>query len=63
MLTETDHVATTQPPGTTQQRATLHLNGGAQDLAHRVRSRFRSPKPTARISSRSGSQARNPSTP
>lgn len=41
-------------------RPTLHLRGGAKNLAKRVRSRYRTPRPNARISFRAPSMAPNP---
>jgi len=63
MLIPVDPVSTSLSSAAKERRATLHRNCGAHDLARRVRSRYRTPRPTARISSRSGSAARTPSPP
>jgi hypothetical protein len=46
------------PPQAT--RSTLHLQRAAPNLLQRVCSRYRSPKPTTRISTRPTSMARDP---
>jgi hypothetical protein len=53
MYTSTEHDCTslTLPPA--KARPTLHLSCGAENLSKRVCSRYRTPRPTARISTRS----------
>jgi hypothetical protein len=59
MLTSSDYSSSSLPMTPKDARPTLHLNGGGQDLSQRVSTRYRTPRPAARITSRIGSVARN----
>ncbi len=60
MYISTSRHSSSPPAVTPKARPTLHLSGGAENLAKRVCSRYRTPRPPARISIRATSIAPSP---